>query len=105
MADIAATGTDKRSVTLLSIFNTRSFRAIAGDNTSRVSKSQGFYSNLLTIAIAVDNVSRNNIRATSQQFLNKLLAHGTLVVLDFSKLLVTEHSQLEFKLLPNLQKA
>ena len=63
MADIAATGTDNRSVTLLSIFNTRSVRAIAG--STRAAKSHGFYSNLL--AIAVDNVSRNNITTIFKQ--------------------------------------
>ena len=66
IADTAATGTDKRSVC-----------AISGDNTTRAAKSQGFYNNLL--AIAVDNVSRNNITATSQQFSNKLLATKRLL--------------------------
>ena len=35
----------------------RSIRAIAGNDTTRAAKSQGFYSN--SLAIAVDNVSRN----------------------------------------------
>ena len=52
MADIAATGTDNRSVTLLSIFNTRSVRAIAGNDTTRAAKSQGFYSNCCRQRIA-----------------------------------------------------
>ena len=67
MADIAATGTDKRSVTLLSIFKTRSVRAVAGNDTSRTAKSRGFYSNLLAIAVdnMDDNVSRSSITAIS----------------------------------------
>ena len=55
MADIAATGTD----------NTRSVCAIAAENTTRAAKSPGFYSNLL--AIAVDNVSHNNISTIFKQ--------------------------------------
>ena len=70
MVDIAATGTDKRSV-----------RAIAGDNTSRAAKSRGFYSN--SLAIAVDNVLRNNIkqlasaRNTCFVAFQQIVANGT----------------------------
>ena len=56
MADIAATGTDNRSITLSTTYRT----------------------------------------TTSQQFSNKLLAYGTLVVLDLSKLLVTEHTNSQY---------
>ena len=66
MADVAATSTDKRSVTLLTTYNTRSVHAV----TQRAQQNLGdFTANRPCFQqFAVDNVSRSNIITILNQF-------------------------------------
>ena len=78
MADVAATSTDKRSVTLLTTYNTRSVHAV----TRRAQQNLRDFTAIRPCfqQFAVDNMDDN-------------VARGTLVTLHFSKLLQTEQSQ------------
>ena len=72
MADVAATGTDKRSVTFLTTYNTRSVHAV----TRRAQQNLRDFTAIRPCfqQFAVDNMDDN-------------VARGTLVTLHFSKLL------------------
>ena len=94
MADVAATSTDKRSVTLLATYNTRSVHAVthrAQQNLSDFTAVRPCFQQF-----AVDNVSRSNITTTSNNLLAIASARNTCYVAFqqiASKLLETEQSQ------------
>ena len=85
MADVAATSTDIRSVTLLTTYNTRSVHAVTHRAQQNLRDFTAIRPCFQQFAVdnMDDNVSRSNITTTS----NNLLARGTLVTLHFSKLL------------------
>ena len=66
MADVAATSTDKRSVTLLTTYNTRSVHAV----TQRAQQNLRHFTAIRPCfqQFAVDNVSRSNITTILKQF-------------------------------------
>ena len=68
MADVAATSTDKRSVTLLATYNTRSVHAV----THRAQQNLSDFTAIRPCfqQFAVDNVSRSNITTTSNNLLS-----------------------------------
>ena len=71
MADVAATSTDKRSVTLLATYNTRSVHAA----TQRAQQNLGDFTAIrpcfqqFAVNNMDDNVSRSNITTTSNNLL------------------------------------
>ena len=91
MADVAATSTDKRSVTLLATYNTRSVHAV----THRAQQNLSDFTAIRPCfqQFAVDNVSRSNITTTSNNLLAIASARNTCYVAFqqiASKLLETE---------------
>ena len=66
MADVAATSTDKRSVTLLTTYNKRSVHAV----TQRAQQNLRHFTAIRPCfqQFAVDNVSRSNITTIFEQF-------------------------------------
>ena len=70
MADVAATSTDKRSVTLLTTYNTRSVHAV----TQRAQQNLGDFTAIrpclqqFAVDNMDDNVSRSNITTIFEQF-------------------------------------
>ena len=98
MADVAATSTDKRSVTLLTTYNTRSVHAV----TQRAQQNLRHFTAIrpcfqqFAVDNMDDNVSRSNITTTSNNLLAIASARNACCV-GFqqiaSKLLQTEQSQ------------
>ena len=78
MADVAATSTDKRSVTLLATYNTRSVHAV----THRAQQNLSDFTAIRPCfqQFAVDNVSRSNITTTSNNLLAIASARNTCYV-------------------------
>ena len=98
MADVAATSTDKRSVTLLTTYNTRSVHAVTHRAQQNLRDFTAIRPCFLQFAVdnMDDNVSRSKITATSNNLLAIASARNTCYVAFqqiASKLLETEQSQ------------
>ena len=70
MADVAATGTDKRSVTLLTTYNTRSVHAVTHRAQQNLRNFTAIRPCFQQFAVdnMDDNVSRSNITTIFEQF-------------------------------------
>ena len=99
MADVAATSTEKRSVTLLATYNTRSVHAV----TQRAQQNLRDFTAIrpcfqqFAVDNMDDNVSRSNITTILNQFASNCYSARNICYVAFqqiaSKLLQTEQSQ------------
>ena len=82
MADVAATSTDKRSVTLLTTYNTRSVHAVTHRAQQNLSDFTAIRPCFQQFAVdnMDDNVSRSNITTTSNNLLAIASARNTCYV-------------------------
>ena len=97
MADVAATSTDKRSVTLLTTYNTRSVHAVTHRAQQHLRDFTAIRPCFQQFAVdnMDDNISRSNITTTSNNLLAIASARNTCYVAFqqiASKLLETEQS-------------
>ena len=82
MADVAATSTDKRSVTLLTTYNTRSVHAVthrAQQNLRDFTAIRPFFQQF-AVDNMEDNVSRSNITTIFEQFASIASTRNTCYV-------------------------